>query len=265
MVVGQSRSISWWCWARWQWERLRSSLSSCASLSNGERRSSCPAQVRHIRQRVPSDYRHRLPQQGQPTSSLVPSRARHDASQTMYLEDRTVRLQLWDTAGQERFRSLIPSYIRDSSVAIIVYDITSASPLSSGEFTASDERTDRASFMNTSKWVDDVRAERGTDVIIILVGNKTDLSDKRCARLLSLARDQGLLTGSAQASDAGRGREASERSQRDVHRNLCQSRSQRQSPLPQDRASVTGHGSRGRDGCEQSECVRSFTVSGDGR
>eukprot|EP00890_Picochlorum_soloecismus_P002264 jgi/Picsp_1/3038/NSC_01260-R1_ras-related protein rabh1b len=69
-------------------------------------------------------------------------------SKTMYLEDRTVRLQLWDTAGQERFRSLIPSYIRDSSVAVIV-------------------------------WVDEVRAERGADVIIVLVGNKTDLVDKR--------------------------------------------------------------------------------------
>ncbi|KAK7252718.1 hypothetical protein RIF29_36880 [Crotalaria pallida] len=44
-------------------------------------------------------------------------------SKTTYLEDRTVRLQLWDTAGQERFRSLIPSYIRDSSVAVIVYDV----------------------------------------------------------------------------------------------------------------------------------------------
>lgn len=38
---------------------------------------------------------------------------------------------------------------------------------------------DRASFQNTSKWVDDVRAERGNDVIIVLVGNKTDLNDKR--------------------------------------------------------------------------------------
>jgi Ras-related protein Rab-6A len=47
----------------------------------------------------------------------------------MYLEDRTVRLQLWDTAGQERFRSLIPSYIRDSSVAVVVYDISSTSPV----------------------------------------------------------------------------------------------------------------------------------------
>ncbi|XP_019391795.1 PREDICTED: ras-related protein Rab-41 isoform X6 [Crocodylus porosus] len=45
-------------------------------------------------------------------------------SKTMYLEDRTIRLQLWDTAGQERFRSLIPSYIRDSAVAVIVFDIT---------------------------------------------------------------------------------------------------------------------------------------------
>lgn len=38
-----------------------------------------------------------------------------------------VRLQLWDTAGQERFRSLIPSYIRDSTIAVVVYDITSES------------------------------------------------------------------------------------------------------------------------------------------
>ncbi|XP_072034267.1 ras-related protein Rab-6A isoform X2 [Amphiura filiformis] len=83
-------------------------------------------------------------------------------SKTMYLEDRTVRLQLWDTAGQERFRSLIPSYIRDSTVAVVVYDITNAN-----------------SFHQTSKWIDDVRSERGTDVIIMLVGNKTDLADKR--------------------------------------------------------------------------------------
>ncbi|KEY66622.1 hypothetical protein S7711_01917 [Stachybotrys chartarum IBT 7711] len=83
-------------------------------------------------------------------------------SKTMYLEDRTVRLQLWDTAGQERFRSLIPSYIRDSSVAVVVYDISNAK-----------------SFQNTKKWIDDVRAERGNDVIIVLVGNKTDLNEKR--------------------------------------------------------------------------------------
>jgi hypothetical protein len=36
-----------------------------------------------------------------------------------------------DTAGQERFRSLIPSYIRDSSVAVIVYDVTGELPCQS--------------------------------------------------------------------------------------------------------------------------------------
>lgn len=83
-------------------------------------------------------------------------------SKTMYLEDRTVRLQLWDTAGQERFRSLIPSYIRDSTVAVVVYDITNIN-----------------SFNQTNKWIDDVRAERGNDVIIMLVGNKTDLGPEK--------------------------------------------------------------------------------------
>ena len=39
--------------------------------------------------------------------------------------------------------------------------------------------TDRASFLNTSKWIEDVRNERGNDVIIVLVGNKTDASERR--------------------------------------------------------------------------------------
>merc|ERR1712166_949962 len=85
-------------------------------------------------------------------------------SKTMYLEDRTVRLQLWDTAGQERFRSLIPSYIRDSSGAIVVYDIGS-----------------RQSFEHTKKWIQDVRAERGDEVVIVMVANKTDWT-RRSAR-----------------------------------------------------------------------------------
>eukprot|EP00116_Pleurobrachia_bachei_P009624 sb/3469886/ len=94
-------------------------------------------------------------------------------SKTMYLEDRTVRLQLWDTAGQERFRSLIPSYIRDSTVAVVVYDITNATSFQPPSV------SDATSFQQVNKWIDDVRTERGHDVIIMLVGNKTDLADKR--------------------------------------------------------------------------------------
>lgn len=57
---------------------------------------------------------------------------------------------------------MIPSYIRDSSVAVVVYDVSS-----------------RSSFLNTARWIDEVRAERGSDVIIMLVGNKTDLVERR--------------------------------------------------------------------------------------
>ena len=83
-------------------------------------------------------------------------------SKTLYLDDRTVRLQLWDTAGQERFRSLIPNYIRDSSVAVIVFDITN-----------------KQTFLNCDKWVEDVKNERGNDAVIVLVGNKIDKIEER--------------------------------------------------------------------------------------
>lgn len=97
-------------------------------------------------------------------------------------------------------RSLIPSYIRDSTVAVVVYDITSErreKPPGSDRLRAR-RCLDSNSFQQTSKWIDDVRTERGSDVIIMLgkvfevsacavelsrvgfvVGNKTDLADKR--------------------------------------------------------------------------------------
>ena len=83
-------------------------------------------------------------------------------TKTVYVDDKMVRLQLWDTAGQERFRSLIPSYINDSQVAVVCYDITS-----------------RQSFENVKSWVEQARQIRGDAVTIIIVGNKIDLAEKR--------------------------------------------------------------------------------------
>ncbi|OMJ94337.1 hypothetical protein SteCoe_2539 [Stentor coeruleus] len=84
-------------------------------------------------------------------------------SKTLTIGDKSMRLQLWDTAGQERFRSLIPNYIRDSSAAVIVYDVTN-----------------KQTFASLDKWVEDVRNERGNSVIIAIVGNKTDKTGERC-------------------------------------------------------------------------------------
>lgn len=83
-------------------------------------------------------------------------------SKTLYHDEKSVKLQLWDTAGQERFRSLIPNYIRDSAVALVVYDITK-----------------EESYNNIPRWLQDVRSERGHDIVIVIVGNKTDLERKR--------------------------------------------------------------------------------------
>jgi small GTP-binding protein len=77
------------------------------------------------------------------------------------VRDRTVNFQIWDTAGQERFRSLIPFYIRDSSIAVIVYDVSS-----------------QQSFEEAKFWHKTVVNERGRDVLCILVANKNDLESK---------------------------------------------------------------------------------------
>lgn len=47
-------------------------------------------------------------------------------SQTLAVNDATVKFEIWDTAGQERYHSLAPMYYRGAAAAIIVYDITSA-------------------------------------------------------------------------------------------------------------------------------------------
>ena len=56
---------------------------------------------------------------------------------------------------------MIPNYIRDSSVAVIVYDVTN-----------------RLSFKNLQKWIDDVKNQRGEGAIIAILANKTDRDDR---------------------------------------------------------------------------------------
>ncbi|OWF50175.1 ras-related protein RHN1-like [Mizuhopecten yessoensis] len=75
---------------------------------------------------------------------------------------KTFLFQIWDTAGQERFRSLVPMYLRDAKIAILVYDVTSMD-----------------SFDAAASWLKDLLASSPSSVKIALVGNKMDLSDQR--------------------------------------------------------------------------------------
>ena len=78
------------------------------------------------------------------------------------VEDKTVKLQIWDTCGQEVYRSLISSFYRSASLAIMVYSI---------------ENED--SFTNIEKWLNDIKTQSNPDVRIFLIGNKADLEEKR--------------------------------------------------------------------------------------
>lgn len=70
----------------------------------------------------------------------------------------SVHLSIWDTAGQERFHALGPIYYRDADAALLVYDIT-----------------DKESFNKVRKWVKELRKIVGTDIMIVIAGNKIDL------------------------------------------------------------------------------------------
>ena len=73
-----------------------------------------------------------------------------------------MKVQIWDTAGQESFRSITRSYYRGSICALLVYDITR-----------------RQTFENLIRWLEDMRDNAYSKMIILLVGNKCDLVSER--------------------------------------------------------------------------------------
>ena len=83
-------------------------------------------------------------------------------SKNVQIDNQDVHLLLYDTAGQEKFRSLIPMYTRDANIILLVYDIGS-----------------KESFVHLPDWLKDLTNINASEVIFALVGNKTDLSDKR--------------------------------------------------------------------------------------
>ena len=78
------------------------------------------------------------------------------------INDQIYRIQIWDTAGQENFRSITRAYYKNSVCALVVYDISS-----------------RDSFNNVSTWVEDCKNQSPKTIFMALVGNKSDLEDKR--------------------------------------------------------------------------------------
>ena len=87
-------------------------------------------------------------------------------SKNVTINGSTIRLLLYDTAGQEKFKSLIPMYIRDANIIIVVYDISN-----------------KDTFVHTEHWVNETKDLKREDAIFVLVGNKIDLEDKRAVQI----------------------------------------------------------------------------------
>ena len=82
--------------------------------------------------------------------------------QKIEIQKKKVKIQIWDTAGQERYRSITSAYYKGAKGAFIVYDITR-----------------KNTFDNIDKWVSDLKINGDKNIAIILIGNKSDLEDKR--------------------------------------------------------------------------------------
>lgn len=73
-----------------------------------------------------------------------------------------MKAQIWDTAGQERYRAITSAYYRGALGALLVYDTTKA-----------------MTFDNVSRWLKELRDHADSNIVIMLIGNKTDLKHLR--------------------------------------------------------------------------------------
>ncbi len=84
------------------------------------------------------------------------------ATRSIQTEGKTIKAQIWDTAGQERYRAITSAYYRGAVGALLVYDIAK-----------------QATFKNVERWLVELRENADRNIVIMLVGNKSDLKHLR--------------------------------------------------------------------------------------
>mmetsp|Transcript_17656 Transcript_17656/g.25165 ORF Transcript_17656/g.25165 Transcript_17656/m.25165 type:complete len:227 (-) Transcript_17656:175-855(-) len=94
-------------------------------------------------------------------------------------KETQVKLQIWDTAGQESFRSITRSYYRGAAGALLVYDLTR-----------------RDTFNHLTRWLEEARQHSHSNMVIMLIGNKSDLDSRRAVSTeegKAFAKQHGLI------------------------------------------------------------------------
>ena len=80
-----------------------------------------------------------------------------------------IKAQIWDTAGQEKYKAITSAYYKGSKGALVIYDITQ-----------------KETFANIEKWVNDLKCKGYPKITVIIIGNKNDLEEKR-----QISKEQG--------------------------------------------------------------------------
>ncbi|KAF9110402.1 hypothetical protein BGX27_006386 [Mortierella sp. AM989] len=101
-------------------------------------------------------------------------------ARTVQVEDgKMIKAQIWDTAGQERYRAITSAYYRGAVGALLLYDITQ-----------------HGTYESVSRWLSEVREHADSNIIVMLVGNKSDLRHLRSIHTeeaKSFAEENGLM------------------------------------------------------------------------
>ncbi|KAK4052193.1 Rab GTPase ypt31 [Microbotryomycetes sp. JL201] len=84
------------------------------------------------------------------------------ATRSISVDGKTIKAQIWDTAGQERYRAITSAYYRGAVGALLVYDIAK-----------------HATYVNVLRWLKELRDHADSNIVIMLVGNKSDLRHLR--------------------------------------------------------------------------------------
>ncbi|KAG2175669.1 hypothetical protein INT43_001316 [Umbelopsis isabellina] len=100
------------------------------------------------------------------------------ATRSIQVDSKTIKAQIWDTAGQERYRAITSAYYRGAVGALLVYDIAKHS-----------------TYENVTRWLKELRDHADSNIVIMLVGNKSDLRHLRAVptdEAKQFAADNGL-------------------------------------------------------------------------
>lgn len=84
------------------------------------------------------------------------------ATRSINVDSKLIKAQIWDTAGQERYRAITSAYYRGAVGALLVYDITR-----------------HVTFENVERWLKELKDHTDSNIVVMLVGNKSDLRHLR--------------------------------------------------------------------------------------